>query len=737
MPPSLTGVAMMPDRQAADLRRVRCRSAVLRSAAVTAVVTSLDPPIRAAVAETKEPQIVSGGTDASYAPLRSDLEEQKKVLELRQVNTWLYGPLLQVVTAVYLGLSLFERPAWCYCDSACAAPDGQSVPMSGVPLLPTVASGCIDLACYAAFLTELAGPWCYKSISGFEVDSWRYARLGIMLVGAIDCVFDILAAHDFMSFTLSRRWRLTPILRPVVSTINNALLRNRMQLTAQVLWDVKAMLLLVTLLVMWFGVVMFAVFKKFCQAPECDESAYYGTVPQAMLSTFTILTTANFPDVYMEAYGYHRVFVLPFVAFASFGIFLSLNLIFASVYSSHKHRMESRADHDATVQEDSLGRAFSLLLADIQSTQYRGNAMGVGPATTWTRTDSGSLPIAVVKQFLRDLHWQGRRIDEDAVDRAVKMINADGDERIDCEEFRQLCRFLPVAIEDKAEVALSRFEQVAPSTKSSTNAAGSDAFANGDCDVQARSETSGTPTIGSLKQTVTQVSSARRQLRRTMRERDKHIERFMMVIIVANTVTIMYEVMYFNQVDHGWQKTVISCIELVFMVVYVLEMIVKISTWGWHTYWSKFRNKFDGVITTITVVSEVALHLPSGVVHQTIIGHGHGVTRFCTLLRGLRVLRVLTGIREFSLIFQSISELTPVFKRLGSVVVIIMVFFGQLGILMFGGQTYEGNPLLTNSTFDALRYYPNNFNDLGSALVLNLASQCLVLLENVLSDILT
>ena len=46
-----------------------------------------------------------------------------------------------------------------------------------------------------------------------------------------------------------------------------------------------------------------------------------------------------------------------------------------------------------------------------------------------------------------------------------------------------------------------------------------------------------------------------------------------------------------------------------------------------------------------------------------------------------------------------------------------MCFFAQLGMLMFGGALYPGNPALTNSSFDELGYYPSNFNDFASSLV--------------------
>lgn len=689
--------------------RARSRSvAAFHSAAATAVVTSFNPARHATVA-SQVGQIITGDLDRFYEPVRTTADDDERCQEDLERKTLAYRMYTwlpkQALTAVFIGHAFFERPPWCYYATECVSPDGQEVPMSGMPLLPTFTSGCVDLACYAAFLTELAMMRCYRGKADFWANSWRILRVVVVLVGVVDCVFDMLAKHAF-ELADGRAWRLAPILRPVICVIGNKSLRKRMLLALEVLWDIKGMLFLVTFFVLWFGSVMFAVFRQFCKPPECDETAYYGTLPRALRSTFTILTTANFPDVYMEAYGYHRLFALPFVVFASFGIFISLNLIFASVYSSHKHRMESRVDEDTAIQEDSLGRAFQLLLASAQS-------MESGPSgSAATTVTKGSLPVSVFKDFVRTLSWQGQRLHEDVIEHTVQMIDANGDECINCDEFRQLCQLLPAA-QDAAsgkQATLTRLETATASTRMTQTQMQKGGDARGDSDDSRRVsiEVSGDETSEAK---VSNILS-RHNLRRTMRERDVQIEQCMMVVIIANMCTIMYEVVYVDEVDSGWQKTAIPIVELGFTVLYVLEMLVKVSTWSWRTYWSIFRNKFDATITTITVAGEIMLHLPQG-----FVGPGHGVTRFFSLLRSLRVLRVLTNIREFSLIFQSLSELGPIFYRLGSVLLIVMFFFAQLGILMFGGQIYEGNLVLRNSSFDALHYYPNNFNDLGSALV--------------------
>ena len=45
------------------------------------------------------------------------------------------------------------------------------------------------------------------------------------------------------------------------------------------------------------------------------------------------------------------------------------------------------------------------------------------------------------------------------------------------------------------------------------------------------------------------------------------------------------------------------------------------------------------------------------------------------------------------------------------------VCVGQIAIPLFGGDVYETNPDLANSTFAESNYFANNFNDFGSSMM--------------------
>ena len=66
---------------------------------------------------------------------------------------------------------------------------------------------------------------------------------------------------------------------------------------------------------------------------------YFRTFSDSYVNMFTLLTTANFPDVMLPSYHENYFFALFFVSYLIFGLFLLLNLLLASVFNKFKERL--------------------------------------------------------------------------------------------------------------------------------------------------------------------------------------------------------------------------------------------------------------------------------------------------------------------------------------------------------------------------------------------------------------
>jgi len=118
-----------------------------------------------------------------------------------------------------------------------------------------------------------------------------------------------------------------------------------------------------------------------------------------------------------------------------------------------------------------------------------------------------------------------------------------------------------------------------------------------------------------------------------------------------------------------------------------VEMILKMIVSGWWRYWRRWRNRFDGVISVVSLGAELLIVVPNAY-------NQRGAIRFIMFVRMLRVLRVFADLEQFSVIFAAFFDLAPAFSKLGTVLFLIMCGFGQVGIPLFGGEIYRGNPVL-------------------------------------------
>jgi hypothetical protein len=290
------------------------------------------------------------------------------------------------VMLLYVGFAFVERPSWCYrdhrsngCtsaplpDGAAAGGDGSDgaaisattmMPLSQLPVLHESVTEGLEVCCLLWFMANLLMKRLFKGRATF----WRNRANLVKMLLLLTALLDVTSFWVRRDGLIIGPLRLAPLIRPIIVITNERRLRETTMSVAGLLWAVRYVLFLIIFFVIWFGTLLYVLFDQFCaggtRSPDCDESAYFGTLSLSYLSVFIMLTTANYPDVMMAAYSYSRWFALPFIAFLLFGLFFLLNVVLANIYSAYTRQLKRRAVDFNTAREKSLDIAYDVLLQE-------------------------------------------------------------------------------------------------------------------------------------------------------------------------------------------------------------------------------------------------------------------------------------------------------------------------------------------------------------------------------------
>lgn len=160
-------------------------------------------------------------------------------------------------------------------------------------------------------------------------------------------------------------------------------------------------------------------------------------------------------------------------------------------------------------------------------------------------------------------------------------------------------------------------------------------------------------------------------------------------------------------------------VPLSFTCLFALDVSFDIFRQGPLTYWNSkpFQNRYDALNVYGLLLASVWLLLsPSTPLMKVIL-----VLQMC------RLERLLVHIKSVQQLGILLTRLTPTYRQLGLLLVIVFYVFATLGVQLFGGKIYSGNPALSHTDFDASDYYDFNFNDFASACV---TLFCLMVVNN-------
>lgn len=197
------------------------------------------------------------------------------------------------------------------------------------------------------------------------------------------------------------------------------------------------------------------------------------------------------------------------------------------------------------------------------------------------------------------------------------------------------------------------------------------------------------------------------------------------IIVVINTIVVItqsypelfssdYNNARNSKINDALIDTPWEIVETIFTLIYVAEMLLKITMLGWKKYSSNVRNLFDAFITVLAVVATILVYSPTGFSNNDLI-------RFILMSRVLRVFRFVMIIKPFKVMSRAFIGVLPAARRIAALLFCIVYTFSAIGMILFGGRITRDpdNPLsyqFEGTAFAHNLYWSNNFNDLLSGI---------------------
>mmetsp|Transcript_60952 Transcript_60952/g.199560 ORF Transcript_60952/g.199560 Transcript_60952/m.199560 type:complete len:704 (+) Transcript_60952:68-2179(+) len=373
-----------------------------------------------------------------------------------------------------------------------------------------------------------------------------------------------------------------------------------------------------------------------------------------MWSLLVLLTTANFPDVMMPAYSENREVFLYFGFFVIVGIYFLVNVTTAVAFNVYQECREHDAEWFKLFQATTIKAAY-----DVLSTKHDG------------------ISTETLKELFDELnHYEDiQYITSDNADILASSLDEDNDGTCTEAEFGRIMAALTLAmVENHPPPFVERYCHTLAATRG----------------------------WQVLKDLV---------LRKWV---EIGMDVFLVIIFVSNVFQTWGDIVG-HEPDNSAKDLSWKPIQAIIAWVFLVDCVLHILVLGWSRYWSESKHKFDFVVTVMAVVVAIYVWIPSTQQDPRLV-------RTVATLRVLRLLRLLDRFHGFAVIFGTFLNTLPHAFAMARVLFCAMYVFSVLGTQIFGGvintdprSPYSGP--VAASDFAKAGYYPNNFNDMPSAMV--------------------
>uniref|UniRef100_UPI0037E99954 two pore channel protein 2 n=1 Tax=Semicossyphus pulcher TaxID=241346 RepID=UPI0037E99954 len=281
---------------------------------------------------------VEGATDNEDLYIQQAVVFIEDAIQYRSINhrvdasslrlyRWYYSRICQwalgLTIAVVLLLAFVERPSSL---SISSDPRYRSPPWEP----PCGFTESIEMVCLLIFTLDLAVKSYLIGWEEFRKNKWLIGYTVVITVSIIDWVLSI-------SMVCDEKLRVRRLLRPFFLLQNSSLMKKTLKCIKRTLPEIASVILLLALHLCLFTMIGMLLFAKTEDPKKNGEwELHFRDLPTSLTSLLVLLTTANNPDVMIQAYSLNRLYSIFFVTFSVIGTYCLMNLLTAIIYNQFR-----------------------------------------------------------------------------------------------------------------------------------------------------------------------------------------------------------------------------------------------------------------------------------------------------------------------------------------------------------------------------------------------------------------
>ncbi|XP_023683121.1 two pore channel protein 2-like isoform X5 [Paramormyrops kingsleyae] len=559
--------------------------------------------------------------------------------------------------AVILGLAFVERPS-----SLSLSSDPRYRQAAWEP--PCGLTEGIETAFLIIFAFDVTVKSYLIGWTEFKKNKWLISYTVVIAGSLMDLIVSL-------SMVCGENIRVRRLFRPFFLLQNSSLMKKTLKSLKKTLPEIASVVLLLALhlcLFTMFGMLLFA--KREKSEENAEWETYFRNLPLSLSSLLVLLTTANNPDVMTPAYSLNRLYAIFFIAFSVIGTYLIMNLLTAIIYNQFRGYLLVSMQESVLRRRLGIRAAFEVLCC-------RGQAEDQGLEKACENEQAGGVQVKTIEQVLQQV--QAESYYKHAIMTEVQQLT---ERRIQSQTFQNLFDVLE----------RDRIKEPPP------------------------------------------MPEYRLRCMQTLQFLFSHYYMTLLgnIMALANVVCIFTVLVVDSEKSiSDWSEYYLEVINLSFVIFYLLEMVLKIVAFGLRGYLFYRSNILDGLLTLSLVALQMFILVKYGFscpkwdLPQPGLASLWEIVRMVNMLIVFRCLRIIPKIKVMAVVASTLVDLVRNLRAFAGILLAVYYVYAVLGIWLFheaitapANVSSSSNSSAECGSYEQLGYWPNNFDDFASALVL-------------------